>query len=129
MRARDGASPRQRRCGGGRRQAEEEEAAACPARAPVASPEEASRSMVGGGGGGGAMRSVSYVQRVALDFSGGSLFPHAVCLGDADNDGVGAEQGRREEGSPGGGLGPPPPPSLTARRPIYLSVSLCVSLS
>ncbi|XP_060634033.2 KICSTOR complex protein ITFG2 [Anolis sagrei] len=38
--------------------------------------------MVGGGGG---MRSVSYVQRVALDF-GGSLFPHAVCLGDADND-------------------------------------------
>ncbi|NXY46275.1 ITFG2 protein, partial [Ceuthmochares aereus] len=31
------------------------------------------------------MRSVSYVQRVALDF-GGSLFPHAVCLGDADND-------------------------------------------
>ncbi|XP_077157916.1 KICSTOR complex protein ITFG2 isoform X2 [Paroedura picta] len=32
------------------------------------------------------MRSVSYVQRVALDFSG-SLFPRAVCLGDADNDG------------------------------------------
>lgn len=32
-----------------------------------------------------AMRSVSYVQRVALDFSG-SLFPHAICLGDADND-------------------------------------------
>ncbi|XP_075618572.1 KICSTOR complex protein ITFG2 isoform X2 [Balearica regulorum gibbericeps] len=31
------------------------------------------------------MRSVSYVQRVALDF-GGSLFPHAICLGDADND-------------------------------------------
>lgn len=41
----------------------------------------------------GEMRSVSYVQRVALDFSG-SLFPHAICLGDADNDtvprGVGA---------------------------------------
>ncbi|KAM5252348.1 KICSTOR complex protein ITFG2 isoform 5-T5 [Hipposideros larvatus] len=31
------------------------------------------------------MRSVSYVQRVALEFSG-SLFPHAVCLGDVDND-------------------------------------------
>ncbi|NXJ05388.1 ITFG2 protein, partial [Odontophorus gujanensis] len=31
------------------------------------------------------MRSVSYVQRVALEF-GGSLFPHAICLGDADND-------------------------------------------
>ncbi|KAM6384878.1 KICSTOR complex protein ITFG2 isoform 4-T15 [Alca torda] len=31
------------------------------------------------------MRSVSYVQCVALDF-GGSLFPHAICLGDADND-------------------------------------------
>ncbi|XP_054574753.1 KICSTOR complex protein ITFG2 isoform X2 [Eptesicus fuscus] len=31
------------------------------------------------------MRSVSYVQRVALDFSG-SLFPHAICLGDVDND-------------------------------------------
>lgn len=31
------------------------------------------------------MRSLSYVQRVELDFSG-SLFPHAVCLGDADND-------------------------------------------
>lgn len=34
-----------------------------------------------------AMRSVSYVQRVALDFSG-SLFPHAICLGDVDNDTV-----------------------------------------
>uniref|UniRef100_A0A672V8H4 Uncharacterized protein n=1 Tax=Strigops habroptila TaxID=2489341 RepID=A0A672V8H4_STRHB len=33
------------------------------------------------------MRSVSYVQRVALDF-GGSLFPRAICLGDADNDTV-----------------------------------------
>ncbi|KAL7976417.1 hypothetical protein Chor_015481, partial [Crotalus horridus] len=31
------------------------------------------------------MRSVSYVRRVALDF-GGSLFPRAVSLGDADND-------------------------------------------
>uniref|UniRef100_A0A7M4F342 Integrin alpha FG-GAP repeat containing 2 n=1 Tax=Crocodylus porosus TaxID=8502 RepID=A0A7M4F342_CROPO len=31
------------------------------------------------------MRSVSYVQRVALEFSG-SLFPHAIRLGDADND-------------------------------------------
>ncbi|XP_043943554.1 KICSTOR complex protein ITFG2 [Protopterus annectens] len=31
------------------------------------------------------MRSLSYVQRVELDFSG-SVFPHAVCLGDADND-------------------------------------------
>uniref|UniRef100_G1NMD2 Uncharacterized protein n=1 Tax=Meleagris gallopavo TaxID=9103 RepID=G1NMD2_MELGA len=31
------------------------------------------------------MRSVSYVQRVALEFCG-SLFPHAICLGDADND-------------------------------------------
>uniref|UniRef100_A0A8D0EE66 Integrin alpha FG-GAP repeat containing 2 n=1 Tax=Salvator merianae TaxID=96440 RepID=A0A8D0EE66_SALMN len=31
------------------------------------------------------MRSVSYVQRVTLEFSG-SLFPHAICLGDADND-------------------------------------------
>lgn len=36
-----------------------------------------------------AMRSVSYVQRVALDFSG-SLFPHAICLGDVDNDAVSA---------------------------------------
>lgn len=35
------------------------------------------------------MRSVSYVQRVALEFSG-SLFPHAICLGDADNDTVSA---------------------------------------
>lgn len=35
------------------------------------------------------MRSVSYVQRVALDFSG-SLFPNAICLGDVDNDAVGA---------------------------------------
>uniref|UniRef100_A0A452J460 Uncharacterized protein n=1 Tax=Gopherus agassizii TaxID=38772 RepID=A0A452J460_9SAUR len=33
----------------------------------------------------GEMRSVSYVQRVALEFSG-SLFPQAICLGDADND-------------------------------------------
>lgn len=41
------------------------------------------------------MRSVSYVQRVALDF-GGSLFPHAICLGDADNDTV------RGGGGPGG---------------------------
>ncbi|XP_071618555.1 KICSTOR complex protein ITFG2 [Heliangelus exortis] len=31
------------------------------------------------------MRSVSYVQCVALDF-GSNLFPHAICLGDADND-------------------------------------------
>ncbi|MBN3320878.1 ITFG2 protein, partial [Atractosteus spatula] len=31
------------------------------------------------------MRSLSYVQRVSLDFSG-TLFPHAICLGDADND-------------------------------------------
>ncbi|KAL4660313.1 integrin-alpha FG-GAP repeat-containing protein 2 isoform X2 [Arapaima gigas] len=31
------------------------------------------------------MRSVSYVQRISLDFSG-TLFPHAICLGDADND-------------------------------------------
>ncbi|XP_018603594.1 KICSTOR complex protein ITFG2 isoform X2 [Scleropages formosus] len=31
------------------------------------------------------MRSVSYVQRVSLDFPG-SLFPHAICLGDVDND-------------------------------------------
>lgn len=38
---------------------------------------------------GSAMRSVSYVQRVALEFSG-SLFPHAICLGDVDNDTVSA---------------------------------------
>ncbi|XP_066580740.1 KICSTOR complex protein ITFG2 [Amia ocellicauda] len=31
------------------------------------------------------MRSLSYVQRVSLDFSG-TLFPNAICLGDADND-------------------------------------------
>ncbi|XP_073476598.1 KICSTOR complex protein ITFG2 isoform X2 [Aquarana catesbeiana] len=31
------------------------------------------------------MRSLSYVQRAVLEFSG-SLFPHALCLGDADND-------------------------------------------
>ncbi|XP_062990479.1 KICSTOR complex protein ITFG2 isoform X2 [Elgaria multicarinata webbii] len=31
------------------------------------------------------MRSVNYVQRVALEFSG-SVFPRAICLGDADND-------------------------------------------
>ncbi|XP_028810475.1 KICSTOR complex protein ITFG2 [Denticeps clupeoides] len=31
------------------------------------------------------MRSLSYVQRVSLDFTG-ALFPHAICLGDADND-------------------------------------------
>ena len=33
------------------------------------------------------MRSLSYVQRVSLDFTG-TLFPHAICLGDADNDKV-----------------------------------------
>lgn len=33
------------------------------------------------------MRSVNYVQRVSLDFTG-TLFPHAICLGDADNDSV-----------------------------------------
>ncbi|XP_004869382.1 integrin-alpha FG-GAP repeat-containing protein 2 isoform X2 [Heterocephalus glaber] len=31
------------------------------------------------------MRSVSYVQRAIMEF-GGSLFPHAICLGDVDND-------------------------------------------
>ncbi|XP_030070608.1 KICSTOR complex protein ITFG2 isoform X2 [Microcaecilia unicolor] len=31
------------------------------------------------------MRSLSYVQRSVLEFSG-SLFPHAICLGDVDND-------------------------------------------
>ncbi|XP_010609850.1 KICSTOR complex protein ITFG2 isoform X3 [Fukomys damarensis] len=31
------------------------------------------------------MRSVSYVQRAVMEFSG-SLFPHAICLGDVDND-------------------------------------------
>lgn len=31
------------------------------------------------------MRSLSFVQRISLDFTG-SLFPHAICLGDADND-------------------------------------------
>lgn len=58
-----------------------------------------SSASAGGGGGGGGMRSVSYVQRVALDF-GGSLFPHAICLGDADNDTV-----RRRGGGGGGGPG------------------------
>ncbi|XP_067906818.1 KICSTOR complex protein ITFG2 isoform X3 [Heterodontus francisci] len=33
------------------------------------------------------MRSVSYVERVALDFSG-NLFTQAICLGDTDNDGL-----------------------------------------
>uniref|UniRef100_A0A6I8SE11 Uncharacterized protein n=1 Tax=Xenopus tropicalis TaxID=8364 RepID=A0A6I8SE11_XENTR len=33
------------------------------------------------------MRSLSYVQRAVLEFSG-SLFPHALCLWDADNDSV-----------------------------------------
>ena len=33
------------------------------------------------------MRSLNYVQRVSLDFAG-TLFPHAICLGDADNDSV-----------------------------------------
>lgn len=32
---------------------------------------------------------VGYTQRVALEFSG-SLFPHAICLGDVDNDTVSA---------------------------------------
>uniref|UniRef100_A0A3P9AV95 Integrin alpha FG-GAP repeat containing 2 n=1 Tax=Maylandia zebra TaxID=106582 RepID=A0A3P9AV95_9CICH len=31
------------------------------------------------------MRSLNYVHRVSLDFTG-TLFPHAICLGDADND-------------------------------------------
>uniref|UniRef100_A0A665V1R8 Integrin alpha FG-GAP repeat containing 2 n=1 Tax=Echeneis naucrates TaxID=173247 RepID=A0A665V1R8_ECHNA len=31
------------------------------------------------------MRSLNYIQRVSLDFTG-TLFPHAICLGDADND-------------------------------------------
>ncbi|TKS90618.1 KICSTOR complex protein ITFG2 [Collichthys lucidus] len=31
------------------------------------------------------MRSLNYVQRVSLDFAG-TLFPHAICLGDVDND-------------------------------------------
>lgn len=34
-----------------------------------------------------AMRSLNYVQRLSLDFTG-TLFPHAICLGDADNDSV-----------------------------------------
>ncbi|XP_051885995.1 KICSTOR complex protein ITFG2 isoform X1 [Pristis pectinata] len=33
------------------------------------------------------MRSVSYVERVALDFTG-NLFTQAICLGDTDNDGL-----------------------------------------
>ena len=33
------------------------------------------------------MRSLNYVQRVSLDFTG-TIFPHAICLGDADNDSV-----------------------------------------
>lgn len=33
------------------------------------------------------MRSLNYVQRLSLDFTG-TLFPHAICLGDADNDSV-----------------------------------------
>ncbi len=33
------------------------------------------------------MRSLNYVQRVSLEFTG-TLFPHAICLGDADNDSV-----------------------------------------
>uniref|UniRef100_A0A3P8V274 Uncharacterized protein n=1 Tax=Cynoglossus semilaevis TaxID=244447 RepID=A0A3P8V274_CYNSE len=33
------------------------------------------------------MRSLNYVQRISLDFTG-TLFPHAICLGDADNDSV-----------------------------------------
>lgn len=49
------------------------------------------------------MRSVSYVQCVALDF-GGSLFPHAICLGDADNDAV-RRPGVAAAG-PGGRRGP-----------------------
>ncbi len=36
------------------------------------------------------MRSVSYVQRVSLDFTG-TIFPHAICLGDADNDSVSSQ--------------------------------------
>uniref|UniRef100_A0A3Q1B0F1 Integrin alpha FG-GAP repeat containing 2 n=1 Tax=Amphiprion ocellaris TaxID=80972 RepID=A0A3Q1B0F1_AMPOC len=31
------------------------------------------------------MRSLNYVQRISLDFTG-TLFPHAICLADADND-------------------------------------------
>uniref|UniRef100_A0A3Q3G032 Integrin alpha FG-GAP repeat containing 2 n=1 Tax=Kryptolebias marmoratus TaxID=37003 RepID=A0A3Q3G032_KRYMA len=31
------------------------------------------------------MRSLNFVHRVSLDFSG-TMFPHAICLGDADND-------------------------------------------
>lgn len=52
------------------------------------------------------MRSVSYVQRVALEFSG-SLFPHAICLGDVDNDTVSAcALRRRRAGAGRGGAGP-----------------------
>lgn len=62
-----------------------------PLGAPTRSPPEPPEA--------GGMRSVSYVQRVALDF-GGSLFPHAICLGDADNDTV-RGGGVRGEGSGG----------------------------
>lgn len=54
------------------------------------------------------MRSVSYVQRVALDF-GGSLFPHAICLGDADNDTV---RGGGVRGGPGRGVWGSPCPGV-----------------
>lgn len=48
------------------------------------------------------MRSVSYVQCVALDFAG-SLFPHAICLGDADNDTVRAPRAGWGGRGPAGG--------------------------
>ncbi|XP_049480842.1 KICSTOR complex protein ITFG2 isoform X2 [Panthera uncia] len=46
------------------------------------------------------MRSVSYVQRVALEFSG-SLFPHAICLGDVDNDSMTKFKHRELGSNPG----------------------------
>lgn len=33
------------------------------------------------------MRSLNFVHRISLDFTG-TIFPHAICLGDADNDSV-----------------------------------------
>lgn len=64
----------------------------------------------------GSMRSVSYVQRVALEFSG-SLFPHAVCLGDVDNDAVSAcaLQGTLAACVRGAGLGRKPTREPAAR--------------
>lgn len=70
------------------------------------------------------MRSVSYVQRVALEFSG-SLFPHAICLGDVDNDTVSACALERRSPSATAGWGGVGRGGAERRRPPAAACACC----